>query len=285
MFCRWIWQPSIFDTGWRRRIGCLVFVSHVPQKSPIISGFFAERDLQLKASYAFSPCCIMHCSLWVGDWIFGPVTCARFIYRSCHESSAEQVLQNTFAKNTGSAEYVCKKYVWKIPLSMLHPWNPPNPETQIAWHKFKSDQNMNYREILRNLSFSRVFISYAKSPISIKRALYLSKVPYILSKMTYIWNTDTLYSALARSFMGALYSIKRALYSIKRALYSIKRALYSIKFVLYSIKNDLYLKYRHSLQCTCMLIYGCPNLLTEPCIPLKEPYILSKEPYILSKDP
>jgi len=39
-------------------IGCLIFRDHFPQKSPKISGSFAERDLQLKASCAFSPPCI-----------------------------------------------------------------------------------------------------------------------------------------------------------------------------------------------------------------------------------
>ena len=27
----------------------LIFMDHFPQKSPVISGFFAERDLQLQA--------------------------------------------------------------------------------------------------------------------------------------------------------------------------------------------------------------------------------------------
>jgi hypothetical protein len=36
-------------------IGCLIFVDHFPQKSLIISGSFAESDLQLEASYASLP--------------------------------------------------------------------------------------------------------------------------------------------------------------------------------------------------------------------------------------
>ena len=50
-------KDSVCTTWWRRLIGCLIFRGHFPQKSPMDSGSSAERDLQLKASYASSPAC------------------------------------------------------------------------------------------------------------------------------------------------------------------------------------------------------------------------------------
>jgi len=46
------------DTGQQKYVRCLIFTGHFLQKSPIIGGYFAENDMQLKSSHSshgFSP--------------------------------------------------------------------------------------------------------------------------------------------------------------------------------------------------------------------------------------
>jgi len=50
------------STGRQRPIGCLIFIGHFLQKSPIINGSLAKNDLRLKASYGSSPPCIIRVS-------------------------------------------------------------------------------------------------------------------------------------------------------------------------------------------------------------------------------
>jgi len=55
-------QSIVYITEWWRPIGCLIFIGHFLQKSPIIRGSFAKNVLQIQASYGSSPLC---------TWLYG----------------------------------------------------------------------------------------------------------------------------------------------------------------------------------------------------------------------
>ena len=58
-------SANMHATGWRRVIGCLIFIGHFPQKSPITSGSFAsgcfaKNDLQLFSTHRRHPMGLRH---------------------------------------------------------------------------------------------------------------------------------------------------------------------------------------------------------------------------------
>jgi len=45
---------DISSTGWRKCIGCLIYIGHFPHQSPMISGSCAEWDLHLKVFKSYT---------------------------------------------------------------------------------------------------------------------------------------------------------------------------------------------------------------------------------------
>jgi len=82
---------SLVATCCRRPIGCLILVVLFLKKSTIIRGTFAERDPQLKASYASSPHFIVTTAP-AGTWAASRALVAGpFLCESIHASVLQHI--------------------------------------------------------------------------------------------------------------------------------------------------------------------------------------------------
>jgi len=83
LFFLWGKRERLMTTGGWGRSGCLILILHFPQTSHIISGSFAERDLQVRASNACWPPYTCSNPIWLEHVIAGAMQCVTPLIHMC----------------------------------------------------------------------------------------------------------------------------------------------------------------------------------------------------------
>jgi len=83
LFFLWGKRERLMTTGGWGRSGCLILIFRFPQTSHIISGSFAERDLQVRASNACWPPYTCSNPIWLEHVIAGAMQCVTPLIHMC----------------------------------------------------------------------------------------------------------------------------------------------------------------------------------------------------------
>ena len=133
-------------TKWWRPIECLILIGHFLQKSPIIGGCFAERDLQVEASCAFSPPC--NVQVHVQSWRSRIDVCD--VMRNTFVSSVVLHLKNAAHTHTNVTSHTHKMCVAHVTHTHTHKSILPHICSMQHVTRMNDPYSMMYMYIAKN---------------------------------------------------------------------------------------------------------------------------------------